>query len=246
MVKSFESEWRARFERYGRTHREEHAISGWSPEGLRRRVQLFDRVIGSLDLPPRADALEMGCGAGTYVRRLAGLGHAAVGVDYALTSLARAVAADPGRTGRYLAAEAYQLPFGGESFDLVTCIGVLQALSQPELVLTEMARVLRPGGFVVVEALNPYELAAMARRTGEIVAGRPPRLRFYSPYQVREWLKEPDIRVRQKRGVYLPPRRLPGLGWCVGSWLVSGVLDRLRPASLLLAHAIWLVGQKAS
>ena len=150
----FEAEWRARFERFARAHDDEALISGWSAAGLRRRVQLFGALLPALGVPEGGAALDLGCGGGTYVRLLAGLGHRAVGLDYSLPSLARALGADPGGKARYLAAEAYALPFGGGAFDLVLCIGVLQALAEPARAIGEMARVLRPGGVLVVEALN--------------------------------------------------------------------------------------------
>ena len=60
-MKTFEAEWRARFERFGRTHREEHCVSGWSVEGLARRLKLFARVLAQVPLPARGRVLELGC-----------------------------------------------------------------------------------------------------------------------------------------------------------------------------------------
>ena len=106
----FETEWRARFERYGHLYTDEAQISGWSAEGLRRRVELFQRLIQPPPSGSPATALELGCGAGTYVRWLAGLGYRTVGLDYSLATLGRAIAADSGGKGSYVAGEAYALP----------------------------------------------------------------------------------------------------------------------------------------
>ena len=242
----FDDEWRARFERFGRSYAEEHEVSGWSPEGLTRRVRLFERVCGQLPLKKRAHILELGCGAGTYVRYLAGMGHSVIGVDYALPSLRRAVGADPGRKGRYVGADGYALPFVCGSFDLVVCIGVLQAVSRPDRLLDEIARILRPGGIIVVEALNALEPPAMARRLLEIIGGRPARVRAYTPFQVREWFERREIRLLRRVGVYLPPRQFPGLGRILDRSAVTRLLERIPGGSLLGAHAFWLVGQKSS
>jgi SAM-dependent methyltransferase len=245
-MKTWDEEWRARFERFGRTYTEEHEVSGWSAEGLTRRFSLFAEVFGQLPLPKRATILELGCGAGTYVRYLAGLGHSVVGVDYALATLRRALEAYEGRGAHYVAANGYALPFGPGSFDMVVCIGVLQAVSRPGCLLDEVGRILRPQGIILVEALNALELQAMARRLLEVIKGRPPRLHCYSPSQVRRWLKRREIKPLRRVGVYLPPRQFPGLGrildWPGVIWLLEGIPG----CSLMGAHAFWLVGQKSS
>jgi len=243
-MKAFEAEWRARFERFGRTHAEEHAISGWSAEGLARRFRLFQGVAADLPLPPRARVLELGCGAGTYVRYLAGLGYRVVGVDYAVPCLHRAMAADPQRVGRYAAADAYALPFAAKCFDLVVCIGVLQALTRPDHLLDEIARVLGPQGVLVVEALNSLEVPALILRLLEVLRLRRSRVRFYSSFQVRRWLGERNMRPLRQVNVYLPPRSLPALGWLLDRPAVVRALESVPGGSLLGAHAIWLVSQR--
>jgi SAM-dependent methyltransferase len=244
-MKAFDAQWRARFERFGRTYTEEHEVSGWSAEGLARRLRLFARVLSRLPLPQHAHVLELGCGAGTYVRYLAGLGHSVVGVDYAVPSLGRAVEADPGRKARYVAGDGYDLPFRPASFDLVVCIGVLQASSRPERIVDEITRTVRPRGLVVLEALNALELPALARRLGERVAGRPPRLHAHPPARVRNWLERRNTRLVRRVGVYLPPRRLPGLARLLDRPPVIPLLERIPGGALLAAHAFWLVGEKS-
>lgn len=242
---TFDLDWRARFERFGAVSSHEHEVSGWSREGLQRRFRLFQELLGALPLPPRARALDLGCGAGTYVRALAGLGHVAVGVDYAVPSLRRAVKADPAGKGLYLAADGAALPFRAESFDLVTCIGVLQAVSRPEELVAQISRVLRPGGTVIVEALNPMELPALGRRVLDAVAARPPRLQRHRPSQLRGWLAGWGIRVVRQVGVYLPPRGYPGLGRVFDCSSLMRLLELVPGGSRGVAHAFWLLGQKA-
>jgi hypothetical protein len=67
-VSSFEDEWRARFELFARAHDSEAGISGWSETGLERRVHLFRSLVPAASPGPPPVALELGCGAGTYVR----------------------------------------------------------------------------------------------------------------------------------------------------------------------------------
>lgn len=241
---TFDAEWRARFERFARASRQEHTVSGWSAEGLARRFGLFQRLARRLPVPDRARVLDVGCGAGTYVRYQAGLGHRAAGVDFSLPSLRRALDADPGRKGRYLAADGYALPFAPDVFDLVTCIGVVQASGRPDALIGEIARVLRPGGLVIVEALNALEAPALARRLAEIVGGCPPRVRAYSPARARRWLEAHAIRVLEQVPLYLPPRRWPALGRFLDRPGLLRLVERTPGAPLLAAHAFWLVGRK--
>ena len=240
----FDREWRGRFDRFGRTHTAEHAVSGWSAEGLRRRFRLFERVIAGLPLAPRARVLDLGCGAGTYVRYLGQLGHRTFGVDYTLPALARARVADSTAPGRYLAADGYELPFATGVFDAVICIGVMQALGEPERLFDEAARVLRPGGLFLVEGLNSVGAAAVARRIRESRGGGGRRVRCHSPAQVRGWLERRGLRLVQTIGVYLPPRGLPRLGWVLDRHIVVALLERIPGARLLTAHAFWAVAEK--
>src|SRR5262249_51634309 len=152
-------------------HADEHSVSGWSAYGLRRRVEVFQDLLDDGLLAPGGRVLELGCGAGTYVRLLVKRGHPTVGLDYSVPSLVRAVAADPGRLGRYVAGDAYALPFPSGAFDGIVCIGVLQALARQEGALAEIARVLAPGGRLVVETLNPWSPPAVGRRARSRLRG---------------------------------------------------------------------------
>jgi SAM-dependent methyltransferase len=242
-VTTFEVEWRARFERFARTYADDARISGWSEAGLRQRVQLFQRVLDGLRLPSTGSALDVGCGGGTYVRLLAGLGYRAVGVDYSAPSLRRALEADPGRKGRYAAGEAYGLPFRDAVFDLVVCIGVLQALAGPERGLDEMRRVLRPGGILVVEALNDRALPARVRQLGAAARGVPARVRSYDPADVCRWLNARGFTVVRRAGLWLPPRRWPRLGIARAADVAGRVLEHAPVAAVWTAHAFLFVAR---
>jgi SAM-dependent methyltransferase len=240
----FEAEWRARFERFARTHSDEASISGWSQLGLRRRVAVFSRILSSLGLPASPRALDLGCGGGTYVRLLAGLGHRTVGLDYSVPSLERARAADPGPKGRYLAGEAYGLPFRDESFDLVVSIGVLQALAEPERVLDEIVRVLRPGGAVVIEALNRRALIARGRRLVEAMRRLPPRVLAWDPVEVAEWLRRHGLDLLERDGIYLPPRGMPALDRLLGGDRGGATIDRHPGLAGLAAHGFLFAARR--
>ena len=240
----FESEWRARFERFARTFDDEPRISGWSDAGLRRRVATFAALLPALRLPERARILELGCGGGTYVRLLAGLGHRAVGLDYSVPSLERAMAADPGRKGRYLAGEAYALPFPPGAFDLVVSIGVLQALSEPARALAEMRRVMGPGAALVVEALNGGGAMALARRGIQRLRGWPSRVRAYRPAEVRGWIAAEGLRLERQPALRLPPRQAPWLEGVLEARPVRAILDAVPPLGDAATHSFLFVARR--
>ena len=92
--------------------------------------------------------LDVGCGTGTNLAMLREFGDA-VGIDLTWSGLACARDRGERRVGQ---ASATALPFGDDSFDLVTSFDMLQCLP-PEAeraALAEMHRVLRPGGHVVL------------------------------------------------------------------------------------------------
>ncbi len=60
--------------------------------------------------------------------------------------------------------DATALPFPDRSFDAAVCVRVLHHFADPGLVIAEMARVLRPGGVLVVEFANKRNLKSIARR----------------------------------------------------------------------------------
>ena len=241
----FERQWQSRFEKFATRHQPEHLVSGWSAAGLRRRVAAFEALLDRGLLGAGARALELGCGAGTYVRVLAKRGHPVVGLDYSLPSLRRAVAADVPRVGRYVAGDASCLPFQDRSFQAVTCIGVLQALEGADTALAEIVRVLEPSGLAVVETLNPWGLLAAFRRLSAFIRRQPTRLRYGSPRAVERTMVSLGLRPVRRLSILLPPRSVPGLERALGQPWVLRALETVPGLRALAPQAYWIVGVKA-
>jgi SAM-dependent methyltransferase len=244
-MNGFEQQWQRRFEKFATRHQSEHEVSGWSLTGLRHRVATFERLLDRGLLPARARVLELGCGAGTYVRLLGKHGHRAVGLDYSLPTLARAVAADPSPRGRYAAGSAYALPFHAGAFQAVVCVGVLQAIEQPSLALSEIARILAPKGTMVVETLNPWNPLAVRRRLTAFLTGQPTRFRYGTPARIERWMRALSIRPAQRVSILLPPRSLPGLERVLARSWVERLLSWAPGLRAITAQAFWLVGVKS-
>lgn len=96
--------------------------------------------------------LDIGCGSGTLAKRLTEDGAALTGVDPGAAALAQARTAVPG--ARFEAASGEALPFPDDSFDGAVLLNALHHVPDPAAALVEAARVLVPGGrLVVVEPL---------------------------------------------------------------------------------------------
>lgn len=118
---------------------------------------LFDKYVNRLAFPPNARVLEIGCGTGAMLRRLArrqdfaGLG---VGVDHSphfIEAARRFAAAEGlGERFRFQVGDAHALDFPPSSFDAVIAHTVISHVTDPVMVLGEMASVVRPGGAVVI------------------------------------------------------------------------------------------------
>lgn len=205
----FEREWRRRFERFAASATAEHEISGWSEAGLRRRVRAFRDLLGGQGLPAGSRILDLGTGAGTYVRLLAGMGHRVTGADYSVPSLRLARSSDPREGAPYVGADAYRLPFRDATFDLVTMVGIFQVLSEPAGALGEVRRVLRPGGLLLLEILNAGEVFSWAPAIRDRLRRAPPGVRRYRRCAVERELRSAGFRTVAAAPVYLPPRKLP-------------------------------------
>jgi SAM-dependent methyltransferase len=108
-------------------------------------------LVGSL-APGRA--LDAACGTGRHARHLAELGHDVVGIDLTPEMLERAAANVP--DGRVLVGDLRDIPLEDGRFDLVVCGLALSHLTALEEAVSELARVLTPGGRLVVSVLHPF------------------------------------------------------------------------------------------
>lgn len=101
-----------------------------------------------LDELPASTALDAACGTGRHAAYLSSLGHAVIGVDICPQMLEIARAKVGGADFRE--GELHQLPVADHSVDLVVCALALTHVPDLGPVLAEFARVLRPGGHLVI------------------------------------------------------------------------------------------------
>lgn len=118
--------------------------------GQNRRLALIRRYV-SLE---GARILDVGCGIGTYVRKLREFSEHAYGIDVDPARLRRAT------TGGLFVAVSERLPFADNAFDMVLLNEVIEHVRDDAETLSEACRVARSGGHVVVYAPNrlyPFE-----------------------------------------------------------------------------------------
>jgi SAM-dependent methyltransferase len=95
---------------------------------------------------PRGRVLDLGCGVGHDLARMQRVGLTAVGVDLSHVALLRA----RDKASALVRADGGRLPFRDRSFDGCRMERVLQHVPDPELVVQELLRVVRPGGVLAV------------------------------------------------------------------------------------------------
>lgn len=148
--------------------------------------------------------LEIGCGKAKESQELARRGACVFGVDYSADAL-RLLSSELVRTDSRMAAleaDGRRLPFPDQSFDLCFSQGVIEHFTDPQPLLREQFRVLRPGGTLVVEVPNKYTIYTPYKHLLM-------RLGRWSPGWEREY--SPAQLVRTVRQAGFAPTRV--IGW---------------------------------
>jgi 2-polyprenyl-3-methyl-5-hydroxy-6-metoxy-1,4-benzoquinol methylase len=170
-----------------------------SLEGVihQRRRALALRWMLSLELPIGTRVLEVGCGAGLVAIELAHHGYDVDCIDTstAMVELAAADASQVDVPGRVTVdvGDVHSLQFDSGAFDLVVALGVVPFLHDPQAALDEMARVARPGGWVLFSSDNKY-------RVNRVLDPR------YTPFPRREAVKRALTGVGAKAPSVVPSK----------------------------------------
>jgi len=139
-------------------------------------------------------ALDVGCGEGRFCRMLRSRGVHTVGVDP--TSALIAVARSRDARGTYVEATAERLPFREEVFDLVVSYLSLIDIPDVEAVIPDMARVLKPGGTLLIANLTSFNTACADVGWVKDAGGRRVHYPIDNYLQARAmWIEYRGIRV---------------------------------------------------
>ena len=119
-------------------------------------------VNAALPEPSGGLVVEVGCGTGRLVESLARRGHRILGIDMSAAMLAVAAGRAPGRLVR---ADVARLPLPDAVADAAVAVATLE-FTDAAVALAELARITRPGGRIVVLALNPRSPWGLLDRPG--------------------------------------------------------------------------------
>lgn len=167
------------------------------------------------------DLLDIGTGTGRVIEVLAPRVGQALGIDQsremlaiARVNLERAGAAN----GMVRLGDMYQLPLPDGSFDAVVIHQVLHYADRPASAITEAARVLRPGGLLLVVDFTPHVLEYLRDEHAHRRLG-------FADGEVAEWCREAGLDPA-------PPRHLQGDPLTVAIWTAQrrpALLAETRP-----------------
>jgi ubiquinone/menaquinone biosynthesis C-methylase UbiE len=187
------------------------------------------------------EVLEVGCGTGLLLERIAGFASRAVGIDLSpgMLELARE------RGLEVVEGSATNLPFADESFDVACSFKVLAHVPDLDKALSEMLRVIRPGGIVVAELYNRRSLRALVKRYGP--AGAVSKelkedavyTRFDDPAEVAANLPA-GARLEAERGVRIVTPAAKALELPVVGPALRATEERLADGRLARLGGFWI------
>lgn len=155
-------------------------------------------------------ALDMGCGAGLLAEPLARLGASVTGVDAAPENIgaARAHAVAAGLGIEYLGGGIEAV--AGRTFDLVASMEVIEHVAEPAAFVHGLARLLAPGGLMLLSTpnrtpLSRLALIAVGEGTGMIPRGTHDWSRFLKPDELTLLLADAGLAVVDTRGLAFSP-----------------------------------------
>lgn len=156
----------------------------------------FDYIARTLAVPPGAEFLDAGCGSCAHSVRLAARGFNVRAVDFSESALKMAeeyvTARGLGDRIKLGRESLLELSFPDESFSYVICWGVLMHIPDVGRAVSELARVVRPGGFLVVSEGNMRSLEAVGLRALKRLLKREKAEVKETPAGVEYWKVEGD------------------------------------------------------
>ncbi|NZA26755.1 bifunctional 2-polyprenyl-6-hydroxyphenol methylase/3-demethylubiquinol 3-O-methyltransferase UbiG [Luteimonas sp. SJ-92] len=198
------------------------ALAGrwWDPDGPQKPLHALNPVrlayVAERALLAGAEVLDVGCGGGLLSEAMAGEGARVTGIDLSaeLIRIARLHRLESGIEVDYQETAVESLAAARpESFDVVTCMEMLEHVPDPAAIVAACARLLRPGGRLFVSTLNRTPAAfALAIVGAEYVAGLLPRgthqyRDFIRPSELRRWLQDAGLELEDVSGMAYAPWR---------------------------------------
>ncbi len=176
-------------------------------ESEAKRPWVLKKINSHFGLSSTVQVLDVGCGGGFLSNALAKSGLAVTGVDIAEDSIKVAALYDVTKTVKYLTADAYHLPFADASFDVVTAMDFLEHVEDPEKVIQEFSRVLKPGGLFIFHTFNrnPIAYLVIIKFVEWFVKNTPKNMHilrlFITPDEIKKYCSKSAMTVQDMVGI---------------------------------------------
>lgn len=214
-----------------------------------------EKLVGELNIDPRVTAaLEVGCGGGVLTEEVARMGFVTTGIDPAEPSVRVAAghARESGLDIRYATGTGESLPFEDRSFGAVFCCDVLEHVRDLPKVVSEISRVLKPGGVFCYDTLNrTWASLLVAIKIGQAWkrwAFMPPNLHvwrmFIKPREMKALLRQNGLDWKEHRGL-VPDVPIPRLlGYlrkrAKGEWTYAELACRVRTVESRITAVMYM------
>ncbi|WP_370933184.1 class I SAM-dependent methyltransferase [Amycolatopsis sp. cg13] len=176
-------------------------------------------------------ALDAACGTGRLTRLLVERGHHVVAVDGSAEMLSHA------KADSTLVADLHELPVDDGSQDLVLCGLALSHVPDLTPVIAEFARVLAPGGHLLLSDVHPEQVQRGSIPSVRAADGAPARVRTYH-HRVGDYLRAflaagfAPVSCQEPTPAHTEPRQVPGGGpWDLWPWSLNGLIPEALAAA---------------
>ncbi len=180
---------------------EDHPIALLRAENRTRNPWIKENI------PANASILDIGCGAGFLTNYLAKNGYKVHGIDLSSKSLEVATVNDSTKSVIYTQADATSLPFDGSSFDVVCAMDILEHVENPEALIREASRILKPGGLFFFHTFNRnfFSYLLAIKGISWFVKNSPPDLHVYhlfiKPSELQDLLTKHNLSIQKQLGL---------------------------------------------
>lgn len=180
----------------------------------------YDWLLSLLGDSLRGRLLDVGCGTGAMLAAAAARGMDTAGLDISDVAVAQARERSPGSELHVGVAE--RLPFADGGFDVVSCVGSLEHVTDPAVALREMRRVCRPDGRLLIIVPNSrYIMVPVVAVRQLLFPGRSQPVERHATRAEWEALLEDSgllvASVHKDNHSYIPTRFLQALNRALGS-----------------------------